>query len=303
MDRLEQFAQSRTMQRGDVHRLGPVDEAELALHQRVGLLALVVALAVPLVDGHDQRAAGIEHRAEHRCVLVGHAFAGIEHDHRDLAVLDRLQRLDDRELLDRFLDLAATTQAGGVDQAVLAAIALEVDRDRIAGRARHVGGDHPLLAEDAVHQRRLADIGTADERDADAFAGRCRGFRRRRPPATPPARAQAARRCPACAPTTPENVLDAVAREFSERRLRVDAVGLVDDEEGRRGDLAQPRQDVVIQRRRAFAPIDDEQDEVGFLRRGARLPGGGAGKAFVAAIDAAGVDKHKGCAGSSRQTP
>src|SRR4249919_3040414 len=61
MDRLEQLAQPRAVQRGDVHRFGPVDEAEFPCNQRVGLLALVVALPVPFVDCHDQRAACIQH--------------------------------------------------------------------------------------------------------------------------------------------------------------------------------------------------------------------------------------------------
>ena len=104
VDRLEQFAQARAVQRGDAHRFGPVDERQLAREQRFVLLALVVAQPVPLVDRDDQRAPGVEHRAEHAGVLVGHAFDGVEHDHRDLALFDRLQRLEDRELLDRFLD-------------------------------------------------------------------------------------------------------------------------------------------------------------------------------------------------------
>ena len=41
----------------------------------------------------------------------------------------------------------------------------------------------------------------------------------------------------------------------------------------------------------AFAAIDDEQDQVGFFGRRARLPRGGAGQAFFAAGDAAGVDE------------
>jgi hypothetical protein len=37
--------------------------------------------------------------------------------------------------------------------------------NRISGRARHLADDHPLLAEQAIDQRRLARIGTADDRD------------------------------------------------------------------------------------------------------------------------------------------
>ena len=54
----------------------------------------------------------------------------------DVAVLDRLQRLDHRELLDHLEDLAAAADAGGVDQRELALLELEIDGDRVARRAR-----------------------------------------------------------------------------------------------------------------------------------------------------------------------
>jgi hypothetical protein len=53
---------------------------------------------------------------EHGCILFGHALAGVQHDDGHLADLDGLQGLEDAEFLDRFLDLGATAQAGGVDQ-------------------------------------------------------------------------------------------------------------------------------------------------------------------------------------------
>jgi hypothetical protein len=43
----------------------------------------------------------------------------------------------------------------------------EVERrvDHVARRARHVADDHALFAEDRVHQRRLADVRAADDRE------------------------------------------------------------------------------------------------------------------------------------------
>ena len=68
--------------------------------------------------------------------------------------------------------------------------------------------------------------------------------------------------------------------------------------------LRSQAQDVVVQRRGAFAAVDDEQHQVGFLGRGARLARGGAGQAFVLAGDAAGVDDARTAAClSGRQTP
>jgi hypothetical protein len=100
------------------------------------------------------------------------------------ASFDRLQRLDHRELLDRLEDLAAAPQTGGVDQAVAAAATLELDFDRIAGRSRLVEGDHPLLADEGVDHRALADVRPADDRHPDQSLSKL-------PPAAAQARAAA----------------------------------------------------------------------------------------------------------------
>ena len=290
MDRLEQLAQPGAMFGTDAYPLGPVDEDELALQQRLRLLPLIIALAVPFVDRDHQRAAGIERIAQHTRVLVGHAFAGIEHDHRDLAMFDRLQGLDDRELLDHLLHPRLAAHAGGVDQPVQTAIAFHVDGDRVARGARHLRGDHPLLAEQAVDQGRLADVRTAYEGDTDTrgvgvelrrralFGQLFEDLLQQRVDAL------AVRR------RDRDDVLEAVARELVQCGLRVDAVGLVDDQHRRPRGPAQPREDVVVHGRGAFAAIDDEQHEVGLLGRRARLARGGAGQALVDAGDTAGVD-------------
>ncbi len=93
--------------------------------------------------------------------------ARVEQQHDDVRVLDRLQRLDHRELLDRLEHLAAAAHARGVDQRVAPSVALEVEIDRVARRPRLVECDHALLAEERVDERRLADIGSPDDRNLD----------------------------------------------------------------------------------------------------------------------------------------
>src|SRR3546814_13258105 len=92
--------------------------------------------------------------------------------------------------------------------------------------------------------------------------------------------------------------LEAVARELGQRRPRIDAVGLVDHEERGPGSLAQPAQDVVVERRGTLAAVDDEQDQVRLLRTGKRLARGCAGQvaAFQVGVlpgAAAGVDQFR----------
>ena len=84
--------------------------------ERCSSLLLVVVDRVPLVDRQHHRTAVLEDVAGDVRVLVGHALRRVEQQQHDVGVGDRLQRLDDRELLDRLEDLAAAAQAGGVDQ-------------------------------------------------------------------------------------------------------------------------------------------------------------------------------------------
>jgi hypothetical protein len=74
----------------------------------------------------------------------------IEHQHDDVGLLDGLQRLDHRELLDRLEHLAAAAQTSGIDQRVtFCPSRSNVDRDRIACGARLIESDHTLLADQA----------------------------------------------------------------------------------------------------------------------------------------------------------
>ena len=168
----------------------------------------------------DQRAAGLEDEPGQVRVLLGHALARVEQQDHDVGVLDRLQRLHDRELLDRLEHLAAPADARGVDQRVATLVALEVEVDRVARRARLVEGDDALLAEQRVDQRRLADVGAADDRDLDPAVGVALlvAAPRRRAPATARARSPPAR----CrrAPTRSDAARPAPARRNRRPRAR-----------------------------------------------------------------------------------
>jgi hypothetical protein len=123
---------------------------------------------IPFVDGHDHGAARFQHEACDVRILLGDLGLRVQHQQHDVAGLDGLQRLDDGELLDRLEYLAALAQACGIDQRVAAAVALEVDLDGVAGRARHVERDHALFAHQGIDQRGLAHVGTADDGQLDA---------------------------------------------------------------------------------------------------------------------------------------
>ena len=172
VDRAHQLADAAPFLRRDVVVMGERrGSASLRSNSRLTSSRRSARQPVPLVDADDQRAPGIEDVAGEVRILLGDVLLRVEQQHDDVGVLDRLQRLDHREFLDRLDHLAAAAHAGGVDQRVAAAVALEIEVDRIARRARLVEGDHPLLAEQRVDERRLADVRPADDRDLDRRVG------------------------------------------------------------------------------------------------------------------------------------
>ena len=85
----------------------------------------------------------------------------------DVGALDRPLRAQRRVVLDGVRDLGLAAQPGGVDEDDPAAVDLEREVDRVAGRAGHLADDHALLAQQPVDERRLADVGAPDDGQAD----------------------------------------------------------------------------------------------------------------------------------------
>ena len=100
-------------------------------------------------------------------VLLADVVVRVEHQDHDMRLGDRLQRLGDAGALDRVIDPGAAPHAGGIDEQEIAPVALKRHQDAVARGAGLIAGDHALLADQAIHQRRLADVGPADDRDAD----------------------------------------------------------------------------------------------------------------------------------------
>ncbi len=77
----------------------------------------------------------------------------------------RARRVESRSAAGPGRHLAATPDAGRVDEHDLAAAPLEPRIDRVPRRARHLRDDDALLAEEGVEQARLADIRSPDQGD------------------------------------------------------------------------------------------------------------------------------------------
>ena len=68
------------------------------------------------------------------------------------------------------MHLAPATQAGRVDELVVAVAIAKVDGDRVAGGAGLIEGDETLLTQQRVDQRGLAAVGATDHGHADGLA-------------------------------------------------------------------------------------------------------------------------------------
>src|SRR3954452_6834365 len=144
-------------------------QPHLALHARALVieLGLVAGVEVPFVEDQQGRAVAAHRQLGDPQVLAGHAVGGVADDHGHVRAFGRPLRAQRGVVLDRFGDLGLAAQAGRVDQDQLTTVDVERQVDRVAGRARHLGDDHPLGAHEAVDQRALADVRPADHRQAD----------------------------------------------------------------------------------------------------------------------------------------
>ncbi|CAM2159381.1 hypothetical protein PT2222_50242 [Paraburkholderia tropica] len=257
--------------RNEVH-LGEIEEFQLALQVVLGAVACVVVHAVPLVHAHHQRTALLDHEARDMRVLVGDFLVRIEQQNHHVSVGDRLQRLHDRELLDGFEHLAATAQAGRVDQRVLLAVALEIHIDRIARRAGHVERDHAIFADQRVHERRLADVRATDDRDFHAvLAGVVFVLFRTIGVGLVERLVDHFGHAVAVRSRNRARVAEAEFVKVGGHGTVFHAFGLVDHEEDRTAGLAQVIGDVLVLRREAVAAVADEDDDIGFFHGLTRL--------------------------------
>ena len=141
------------MQRGDRVRL-----AQPEVPQPVGLG--LGALVVDLVGGQHDRLAGLAQDLHDGLVGVGDADGRVDHEQHRVGEADR-----DLGLRGDPLGQAAGVgvPAAGVDDGEGAAVPGGVVGDPVAGHAGDVLDDRLAAADDPVDQRRLADVGAADD--------------------------------------------------------------------------------------------------------------------------------------------
>ena len=255
----------------------------------LGVLAAL--LHVPLVQHDRGRAAGLHRQLGDAQILRGDAVGGVTDDERDIRALGGALGAQRRVVLDRVRDLRLAAHAGGVDEDQLALADHQRHVDRVAGGARDVGDDHPLLAEEAVDERGLADVRPADDAPGARCRRRARVIARRQQlddAVEQVARAEALRR------GDRHRLAQAEPMELARQRQLSDAVALVRGDDRRQRRAAQQVGHLLIARAHARARVDDQHRDLRVGHARPRLVADRAGeRILVLEVDAAGVDQRE----------
>ena len=179
---------------------------------------------------------------------------------------------------------------GGVDEHELALADEQRHVDRVARRARDVGDDHALFAEEAVDERGLADVRAADDREANGVVV---GLRVALGQQLDDAVEQVAGAEPLGGGDR-QRLAQAEAMEVRGERQLADAVALVRRDDRRQRRAAQQIGHLLIARAHAGAGVDDEHRDLRFGQPGAGLVANRAGeRVLILEVDAAGVDQRE----------
>ena len=179
-------------------------------------------------------------------------------------------------------------------EAVRPAAAHEHGVDRVARRSGDVGDDRPLLADELVEERRLADVRPAEDRDANLVV-RDRPLRLGGEPLEDLVEQVA--RVGAVQAGQRERVAEAERVELDGQVVARRVVDLVRQHQDRLLGAPQDVGELLVAGRDAGLGVDDEQHEVGLADRGARLDGDLLRhRARVGDVDAARVDQQEALA-------
>src|SRR4029077_5948689 len=98
-------------------------------------------------------------------VALRDALLAIDHEQRDVCALEPTTRHHHAEFFSDQVGLALAANAGGVDEAINAAVPTDFDIYGVHGCARHGRDDGAFFANHAIEQGGFADIGASNNGD------------------------------------------------------------------------------------------------------------------------------------------
>jgi hypothetical protein len=236
---------------------------------------------VPLVHHHHDGLVLLHRLTRDRLVLLRDPVECIEDEENDVRVLDRIERAQAREVLDRRGQLGLGPDARGIDQAermLLSITPLELKRNlhRVARRSGRGTHDETIAFEQAIAQGGLPDVRSSDETHAKRvgrrlFAGLITLGR------TQPAQDLVSQL--SLSATVLRRHVHGFAKSepmhLARFNLLLTKIRLVDDQNDVLARPTQARRDRLIQRRDPFQAVQHEDDHIrGFDREVHLLFGG-----------------------------
>ena len=131
----------------------------------VGRLSLSLRNQVDLVDHDDEALAGLQGVAGDVLVLRQHPGRGVDDEEDGVRALHRMDAAHQAVAFDLVAVGRLAPNACGVDQDDGDSVVDELGVDGVARCARHRADQGPLVAEQGVEQRRLADVRPAHDRE------------------------------------------------------------------------------------------------------------------------------------------
>src|SRR5208282_3793583 len=260
---------------------------------------------IPLIDQDNHRTSTLMGIACDVGVEAAGAFGGVDHEEHDVGVFDVFARHDYRKLLRHQPRFAFAADAGGINEANLAAFVLDDFIDGIARSAGDRRDDGAIGSRELIQQRGFADVRVPDDRDLDFMrllgswcAFLCalpsnlsvlcvwlfdsRQHKKDRVEQIVNAASMLGR--------NRKHVPHSQGMKFAEQRILLVGVHLVDGEEERLAGARQKSRQLAIGTCDLGARIDDHDDGRGFFERNLGLAEDFRGyEVFVIGDDAAGI--------------
>ena len=146
-----------------------IEERQSTIKFDMDSILLLLRGAIPLVDANYERSSCFERMTQKMQVLVNQPFVRVYKQQHHMRILNRVERLDDRELLNRCADAAPAPYSGGINKRIGLSVSFKRNVNAVAGGSCLIKHHNALLAQYSVYKGRFADIRTTNDRHFDAI--------------------------------------------------------------------------------------------------------------------------------------
>ena len=124
---------------------------------------------IPLVGGDDESLSGFLRIVDKTFVVRGESLVDIDDHHRYIGAVQAAQGPQGTVVIEGFLELRDTAQAGGIHQDHRAAVQCETGVGGIAGGSGNIAHQHRLFPRQGIHQRGFSHVRSTDDRNLQSI--------------------------------------------------------------------------------------------------------------------------------------